>query len=95
MPLMPIRGHPSGRGGSQALKTASLGRDGAGLEVPNSRIWELKTSELVSLHLGERMDKCPGAQRKWPELDPTLVSSLTGEAASTRGKGMATVVPPK
>lgn len=29
-PLAPIRGHPSGRG-SQALKTASLRREGAGL----------------------------------------------------------------
>lgn len=76
MPLMPIRGHPSGRG-SQALKTASLGKDGAGLEAPNPGIWELKeASELVSLHLVKRRDNCLGAQRE-SELDRTLVSSLS------------------
>lgn len=44
-------------------------------------------SELVSLYLGKRSDTCPGAQRESAALDPTLVSSLTGEAASTQGKG--------
>lgn len=77
MPLMPIRGHPSGRG-SQALKTAFLGRDGAGLEAPNSGIWELKeTSERISSHLGKRRsDTCSGAQRESAALNETLVSFL-------------------
>lgn len=87
---MPIRGHPSGRGGSQALKTASLGRDGAGLEVPNSGIWELqKTSALVSLHLGRRRGTAAqghgGKRQTWTQ--PRSLLFLTGEAASTQGKG--------
>lgn len=98
MPLMPIRGHPSGRGGSQALKTASLGRDGAGLEVPNSGIWELqKTSALVSLHLGRRRGTAAqghgGKRQTWTQ--PRSLLFLTGEAASTQGREMAAVVPPK
>lgn len=77
VPLMPIRGHPSGRG-SQALRTAFLGRDEAGLEAPNSGICKMKEpSELVSLYLGKRSETCPGAQRESAALDPTLVSSLS------------------
>lgn len=91
MPLMPIRGHPSGRG-SQALKTASLGRDGVGLEAPHSGIWELKeTSEFVSLHLGKRRcDTCPGAQKESAELDKALVSSnWRGYQDSREGKWLS------
>lgn len=84
---MPIRGHPSGRG-SQALKTASLGRDGVGLEAPHSGIWELKdTSEFVSLYLGKRScDTCPGHRRNQQNLTKPW-SLLTGEATRIQGKG--------
>lgn len=66
MPLMPIRGHPSGRGGSQALNTASLGREGAGLEVPTSGTRELQKT----------WGKGRGTEES-RRLDPTLVSALS------------------
>lgn len=88
---MPIRGHPSGRG-SQALRTASLGRDGAGLEAPSSgtrRVeGDLRAGQLTP---GEEEDTClwggGEATEENSSAGQTLAASLTGEAASTQGKG--------
>lgn len=47
-----------------------------------------ETSGLVSLHLGKRRrDICPRDPEEISKNSQTLASSLTGEAASTRGKG--------
>lgn len=62
---------------------------------------ELKeTSGLVGLHLGKRRrDTCPGVGAGGAEesssTGQTLAASLTGEAASTQGREMATVATPK
>lgn len=87
VPLMPIRGHPSGRG-SQALRTAFLGRDGAGLEAPNSGICKMEPQSLSVYTWGRGVTPAQGHRRNWQHWTQLwFLLSLTGEAASTQGKG--------
>lgn len=83
MPLVPIQGHPSGRG-SQALRTASLGRDGAGLEVPNSGLRAKGDLGVIILYQG-REGGPPARGTKETALDQTLLLFLIGAQGTGNG----------
>lgn len=100
-----------GRCASNAHPRPSFGaRRQSGIQngIPGERWSRVRGPQLRNLGAAEDLsarqftpgektrDSCPGARRKAADLDqPRSLLFLTGEAASTQGREMAAVVPPK